>query len=430
METGYGFTQSLGRVLDAVENSSPLESLEAVTRGLRAGLGATDVAMLMADLSGHGLVRLASPDEQESDGTGGADRGEEPDVVAFDGGPLEQTMRAQRVRVLAPGTLPGGGPTDDSWTVLAPVTERGEALGLLELSLPVEPTAEVLVEVTRTAHVLAFVIIASRRHTDLFEWGQRSTTFTLPAEIQRRLLPAAFTCEAGLLTLSAWLEPADDVGGDTFDYSLGHDVLHLSVTDAMGHGVASALTATLCVGSLRNTRRGGASLLQQADAANTALFDHCTSIGDEGFVTGLLGRLDLATGALSLVNAGHVLPYLARDGDVSRIELTAGLPLGLFAGTTYEVDVVPLQPGDRVVLVTDGMLERKAAALDLVTQIRVTRDLHPRQAARRLAADVLNAVGTDLPDDATLLVLDWHGPHREERATVAGADQQHAAGSQ
>ena len=80
-------------------------------------------------------------------------------------------------------------------------------------------------------------------------------------------------------------------------------------------------------------------------------------------------------------------------------------------------------------LVTDGMLERKAAALDLVTQIRVTRALHPRQAARRLAADVLNATGNDLPDDAALLVLDWHGPHREERATVAGADKQHAAGA-
>ncbi len=105
--------------------------------------------------------------------------------------------------------------------------------------------------------MLSFVIIANRRHTDLFEWGQRTAPFTLPAEIQRRLLPAAFTCEAAPFTLSAWLEPAASIGGDTFDYCLGRDVLHLSVTDAMGHGVASALNATLCVGSLRNTRRRG-----------------------------------------------------------------------------------------------------------------------------------------------------------------------------
>jgi serine phosphatase RsbU (regulator of sigma subunit) len=70
------------------------------------------------------------------------------------------------------------------------------------------------------------------------------------------------------------LEPAANVGGDTFDYGLGRDVLHLSITDAMGHGVASALIATLCVGSLRNTRRQGASLLEQAAAANTALSEY------------------------------------------------------------------------------------------------------------------------------------------------------------
>ena len=102
-----------------------------------------------------------------------------------------------------------------------------------------------LTQIARIGHMLAFVVIANRRHTDLFEWAQRSTAFTLPAEIQRRLLPAAFTCEAGAFTLSAWLEPAASIGGDTFDYSLARDVLHLSVTDAMGHGVASALTATL-----------------------------------------------------------------------------------------------------------------------------------------------------------------------------------------
>ena len=79
------------------------------------------------------------------------------------------------------------------------------------------------------------------------------------------------------------------MGGDTFDYSLGRDVLHLSLTDAMGHGVASALTATLCVGSLRNTRRLGGSLLDQATAANLALFEHAAASGAEGFVTGMLG---------------------------------------------------------------------------------------------------------------------------------------------
>jgi serine phosphatase RsbU (regulator of sigma subunit) len=265
-------------------------------------------------------------------------------------------------------------------------------------------------------------VIANRRHTDLFEWGQRSTPFTLPAEIQRRLLPAAFTCEAGAFSLSAWLEPAADVGGDTFDYSLGRDSLHLSMTDAMGHGIASALTATLCVGSLRNTRRQGASLLEQVAAANTALAEHFTNVDDEGFATGLVGRLDLRTAVLTFVNAGHVPPYLARGGEIERVELPHGVPLGLFPDAEFHSTELVLEPGDRLVIVTDGMLERSAAALDLEAEIKQTRSLHPRETTRRLADNVLEVTGPSLADDATLLVLDWHGDHGRDRDTVAGAD--------
>ena len=99
------------------------------------------------------------------------------------------------------------------------------------------------------ARALAYVVVGCRRHTDLFEWAQRSLPFSLAAEIQRRLLPAAFTCEAGQLTVSGWLEPANAVGGDTFDYSLDRDTLHVSITDAVGHDVHAALLATLLVGA-------------------------------------------------------------------------------------------------------------------------------------------------------------------------------------
>jgi serine phosphatase RsbU (regulator of sigma subunit) len=191
------------------------------------------------------------------------------------------------------------------------------------------------------------------------------------------------------------------------------------MTDAMGHGVASALTATLCVGSLRNTRRQGASLLDQAQAANTALAEYA----DEGYVTGLLGRLDLRSGVLSLVNAGHVSPYLARGVTVEPLSLRTSLPLGLFAEERYASDTLVLEPGDRVVFVTDGMLERNAAALDLMAEIRETRSMHARETTRRLADKVLAVTGPDLADDATLMVLDWHGEHGRDRATVAGADR-------
>jgi serine phosphatase RsbU (regulator of sigma subunit) len=195
------------------------------------------------------------------------------------------------------------------------------------------------------------------------------------------------------------------------------------MTDAMGHGVAAALSATLCVGSLRNTRNEGASLLEQVAAANLALVEHSAADGREDFVTGLVGRVDLRTGAMALVNAGHVSPYLARDAAVTAIELPVDVPLGLFADTRYRSTTHRLAPGDRLVLVTDGMLERNAAGLDLVRAIADTRMLHPREAVRALADRVLSVTGGVLADDATVLCLDWYGGHGRDRRTVHGADR-------
>ncbi len=257
--------------------------------------------------------------------------------------------------------------------------------------------------------MLAFVVIANRRHTDLYEWGQRTRPLSLSAEIQHRLLPGPQTCEGGAFTLAGWLEPAAGIAGDTFDFSLARDLLHLSITDAMGHGVAAALNATLCVGSLRNARSEGASLLGQVTLTNEALVEHAVNAGLEDFVTGLIGRIDLRSGSLEMVNAGHVAPYLARGADVVALELSADLPMGLFADAAYRSSSTSLEPGDRLVLVTDGMLERNAADVDLSAAIRDTRALHPREAVRALADRALDATDRNLNDDATILCLDWHG---------------------
>ncbi len=128
-----------------------------------------------------------------------------------------------------------------------------------------------LAAVRWSAHALAFVVIANQRHTDLFEGAQRSIPPTLSAEIQRRLLPAAFTCEAPAFTLAGRLEPAGSVAGGTFDYSLGRDTLHLSITDAMGHGVDSGLIATLCLDSPRTShRKVSASRLPRLELTTTS----------------------------------------------------------------------------------------------------------------------------------------------------------------
>ncbi|MEU4559471.1 PP2C family protein-serine/threonine phosphatase [Actinoplanes sp. NPDC023936] len=406
---------ALSGMLAAAEDATPVNAVEAVTRELGEALHASSVSFLIADLSGRALVRLAHvPFGPVGDGRRDGD--EVATVIPFDGGPQEEALRTQAVQVI------GG---DARWMVLAPVTERGEVIGLLEIFVAVEPAPQMLAEIARTAHALAFVVIANRRHTDLFEWGQRTTTFNLSAEIQRRLLPSAFTCEGGSFTLSAWLEPSASIGGDTFDYSLARDTLHFSVTDAMGHGVTSALIATLGVGSLRNSRRAGHSLTEQADRASSAIAEHSPARG--GFITAILGRLDLHTGTCDLINAGHVEPILVRDGDLHEVTLPRNPGLGMFPGRKSRAGAVTLDPGDRVVIVTDGMNERRAAALDLKARLPSLGSLHPREAARALADGVLAVAGPTLEDDATLMIIDWHGHHGRPRRSSAGADVSAAA---
>jgi serine phosphatase RsbU (regulator of sigma subunit) len=308
-----------------------------------------------------------------------------------------------------------------SWLVLVPVTERGDAIGLLELTLSREPDRATVDYLTAAAHALAYVLVASRRHTDLFEWAQRDVPFTLEAEIQRRLLPSSYTIEGGPFTIAGWLEPAAKAGGDTFDYSIDREYLYVSITDAMGHMTKAALLATLTVAALRNTRRMTSSPSGQANAANRALLQ---AAEPDQFVTGQVLRLRLEDGDLEIVNAGHPPPYLLRKGTAATVTLSAGLPFGI-SSDDYVSEHLQLEPGDRLLLVTDGFLERNAQTLSVVEALEATADQHPREVVRQLAVQVLDATQGNLRDDATALCLDWFGGeiHRE---AIGGATRSRA----
>src|SRR5918993_665605 len=146
--------------------------------------------------------------------------------------------------------------------------------------------------------------------------GQRSVRLSLAAEIQHRLLPGSYTCEAGQFTLAAWLEPSGDIAGDTFDFAIARDTLHLSMTDAMGHAVNASMLATILVGALRNARRAGVGLGEQAHRANASLGDYT---GWSDFVTGQVARIDLRTQTPTILNAGHPLPLRLRHGRVESV---------------------------------------------------------------------------------------------------------------
>jgi serine phosphatase RsbU (regulator of sigma subunit) len=402
----------VGALLKRVEAAAPIDAVEAVAAALGEMVAARSAALLLTDFSGRAVVRLTSADLVDGARGHGVEQAE---TLPLPGTRYEQVLRTQQADIEATG---------DGARMIVPVTDRGDAIGLLELDLPRYPSADDIADIGAAAHALAYVVIAARRHTDVFEWGQRSTPFALAAEIQRRLLPASYTCEAGQFTLAGWLEPAGSVGGDTFDYTLDRDCLQVSITDAVGHQVDAALLATLLVGSLRNARRRGLDLASQARYANDSMAEN-SAAGQ--FVTGQLLRVELRSGTAGIVNAGHTLPLRLRDGKVDEVPLRIEAPFGVLPGKPFEVQPFPLEPGDRIILLTDGMLERNAASLDVAAALADSADLHPREVVHELGAAVLKATGGDLKDDATMVCLDWYGGPPRGRNTEFGADPDRAS---
>ena len=227
---------NLDVLLAAVEAAPPIAAAEVLGAALTEAVGASDVSFLIADYSGKSLMRLS---HAGGDGPETGGRRERAEAVPLHGTPHGRALASQKVEV-----VPGAAGA----RLFAPVTSRGEAVGVLELGLDEAPDEATMEDVARAAHALAYVVIANRRFTDLYEWGQRSRPLSLEAEIQHRLLPGSYTCEGGQFTLAGWLEPAGDVAGDTFDFSVERDALHLSMTDAMGHTLDAALLATVLVG--------------------------------------------------------------------------------------------------------------------------------------------------------------------------------------
>ncbi|WP_340384980.1 PP2C family protein-serine/threonine phosphatase [Streptomyces sp. SS7] len=384
-----------------------MEAVDVFAEELLRRFGATKVSFLIVDLTGKAVARLST--------AGAVEDGREAERIPLFGSVYEVVIRTQR---------PYQEATDQGQRVIVPVTNRGDAIGLLELLLPATPDPDVLEAVGEAAHVLAYVVIANGRFTDLYTWGKRSRPPTLAAEIQYQLLPPSLSCEAAQFTLCGSLEPSAALSGDTFDYALDRDTLHISVTDPMGHDIDAALAATVLVGALRGARRAGAGLAEQAHLADQALADH-----NRGHATGQLLRINLHTGRARLVNAGHPWPLRMRDGIAETITCQVDHPFGLSVRLPhpYRVQDIDLRSGDRLLMLTDGMLEHQGDKVDLADLLERTRDLHPRETALILTSAVLDAAGGRLEDDATVMCLDWHGPQHTQRHVSSGADTRQAS---
>jgi serine phosphatase RsbU (regulator of sigma subunit) len=147
--------------------------------------------------------------------------------------------------------------------------------------------------------------------------------------------------------------------------------------------------------------------------------DHAVAaqFGDDVFVTAHLAKLDLDIGMLSVVNAGHPRPELIRGGRAHALDFSPATPIGM-GFSAAEVGQVRLEPGDSVLIVSDGVTEARSAGGDLFSVERVG-DLAVRalssgqsvsESVRRLIVNVLEHRGTSLEDDATVLLFQWR-PH-------------------
>lgn len=316
--------------------------------------------------------------------------------------------------------LTGSGHTPGTRRVYVPIVDGTERIGVLEVDLPVpdggEPDQDVVRLLERYAHASAQLLISKRAYGDALHLAQRSRPMDLGAELLWTVLPPATFATEGLV-ISGILQPAYENGGDAFDYAVNGDRAHLAVFDAAGHGLHAARMSTFTVAAYRHSRRTGLGLADTYAGLDSLITEQ---FGNEGaFVTAILAELDRSTGALSWVNAGHPPPLLLRQGHVVKVlEAESVTPLGMpMFGRTLTEGREHLEPGDMVVLYTDGVIEARAADGSQVGVDGLTDFLHREAGAqqpapetlRRLQRSLAGAYGPDPDDDATVLLAHWEG---------------------
>ncbi|MBY8878222.1 PP2C family protein-serine/threonine phosphatase [Actinacidiphila acidipaludis] len=301
-------------------------------------------------------------------------------------------------------------------TVHLPVSVRGDRLGVLSVTLPDEdgegPAPAVIEELEECADALAHELVVAERDTDLFLQARRAERLTLAAEMQWQLLPGR-SCSRPEYALGAQLEPAYAIFGDSFDWSASADELYLTVNNGMGEGIDAALLTNLAVSALRNARRAGLALHDQAYLADQAIYGQHQGTQ---YLSALLLRFHLPTGEVEIIDAGSPRIWRVREGAVELIELEAQLPLGMFEDTVYEPQRFTVAPGDRLLFISDGVYDalspvgEKYSLHALVNSINETRLLPAAQVPRAILQALLGHRGSGpAADDALVMCLDWTG---------------------
>jgi len=380
-----------GQVSRALRAAPPDQLAEAADRAIRRSLGASRTEVFIADYRSSGLWPVLEPDRP-------------------DGGFLSGHGAAQRCFSSQQSVQDAG--EDGRCRVCLPLSVWGERLGVLLVELPAAPDAATVEAARDVAGELALALRAADRETDRYRRARRQERLSMAAEMQWDLLPGRSVTHGDFL-LAGQLEPAYTVGGDHFDWSVDGDRLTVTVLNGAGSGLAASLLTAVTVNAMRNARRSGGSLVEQAElASDTIFYQHR---GDR-YVATLLMELDTRRGVVKAVDAGSPHVLRLRAGSVAPIKLEQQLPLGMFAETRYDAQEFAVEPGDRLFVVSDGVYAAQPDGQEpygeraMARSMRSTR-LQPATEAVGTVMRELHAyhADADLRDDAVVVCLDWRG---------------------
>jgi hypothetical protein len=391
---GSAFAAAMRGLLEQAHTCAPAGLPDLVSR-TAAGMGAVSAVVYLADLQQRDLVPLP--------GSRGASGGPAGPVA------IEGTLAGRAYRTTTVQTSQEGGP--GLWL---PILNGSARVGVLWVGVR-EASAEVVEDCRALASVTGLLVGSQAAFSDELARVTRSRPMRVAAEMVWAFLPPT-TIGNDKVTSTALLEPAYQLAGDAFDHTLTKDRLHLTVVDAMGHDLTSGLSSAVALAGCRAARRAGGTL---ADIV-TSVDEELTRWVPGRMLTGIFADLDLATGTLSWVNCGHPPPLLIREGSAvpGALERPPVLPLGLGSRFPHARPVhrASLQPGDRVLLYTDGITEARSAAgevfgeqrlTDFVIKATAAGDPSP-EATRRLLHAILEHHDNQLRDDAVVMAVEWH----------------------
>jgi hypothetical protein len=365
-----------------------------------AALGASDIALYLVDMEQRVLVPFLAP------GAPPADR------LAVDG-----TVAGRAYRTEQPVLVPEGeGGGDGTTTVWLPLLDSAERFGAVRVVVDGPIGEDALAGWMAFVNLVGELIANKSCYGDVIVKLRRVREMSMSAELRWATVPP-LTFTSPRASISGLLEPAYDVAGDTFDYAVNADTAHVAIIDAVGHGLEAARIATLAVGAYRHSRRADRGLLDKYCAMDEAI---ANQFGIEKFATAQLAHLTLSTGELQWLNAGHPAPMVCRNGGRIDLEADPCLPVGLSFHLDAEprVVVTPLEPGDKVLFFTDGVIEARSPVGEQFGRDRladlflraVAAGQTPAETLRLLAHAVLDHQAGVLQDDATLVLLVWNGP--------------------